>query len=112
MHLLTPHTHNAGYFCNDIETARKTEADVQVCKHCECVILMQKWKDDGGFCGKCMAPICGPCADDMLIYGCVPALKKIEMALNLGDKLKQFNKLAGLDAQPADYQPAIILGVP
>lgn len=107
----TPHTHNAGYFCNDIETSRKQEADVQTCKHCETVLLMQKWKDDGGFCSRCMAPICGPCADRMLNFGCEPAVKKIEQAFELQGKLNHFRKLAGLDAPPADYKPKIILGV-
>lgn len=111
MNIGTPHTKGAGYFANDIATNRKQEADVQTCKHCEAVILLQKWKEDGGFCSRCMAPICGPCADRMLIFGCEPALKRIEQAFELGMKLKHFRKLAGLDAPPADYQPRIVLGV-
>lgn len=105
----TPHTHNAGYFCNNIARINKDEADVQCCKHCERVILMQQWKDDGGFCGRCMAPICGPCADRMLTHGCEPAIKKIEAAFDMTIKLAQFRKLAGLDAPPADFVPKIMV---
>ena len=101
MHVLTPYRHHAGYFCNDIETSRKQEADVQCCKHCERVILLQQWREDGGFCSRCMAPICGPCADRMLTYGCEPAVAKIEAAFNLGEKLRHYRKLAGLDPPAA-----------
>lgn len=105
----TPHTKGSGYFCNDIATSRKAEADVQCCTHCETILKMQQWKDDGGFCGRCMAPICGPCADRMLTYGCEPAIKKIEQAFDMTIKLSQFRKLAGLDAPPADFVPKIMV---
>jgi hypothetical protein len=96
MRLATPHTRGAGYFANNIEYGRKQEADVQTCPHCERVILMQKWKDDGGFCGRCMKPICGPCADRMLTHGCEPAMQRIERAFDSTVKLAQFRKIAGL----------------
>lgn len=110
MRIGTPHRHNAGYFCNDIETNRKQEADIQLCRHCETVIRLQAWKEDGGWCGRCMAPICGPCADRMLTYGCEPFIRQIDAAFDSAVKLAQYRKLAGLDAPPADFQPKIIVG--
>lgn len=98
----TPHAKGAGYYRND-DTAsggKKTEADVRTCTHCQKVILMQAWKDDGGFCGKCMAPICGLCADRMDAHGCEPFVKKIETALEIESKLHQYRKLAGLEPPP------------
>lgn len=92
----TPYIRGAGYFANNVETSRKDEADVRTCKHCERVILMQKWKDDGGFCSRCMAPICGPCADRMLTHGCEPAIQRIERAFDSTVKLAQFRRIAGL----------------
>jgi hypothetical protein len=74
----TPFTKGAGYFVNDKALRHKSEADVQTCAHCQAVILMQQWRDDGAWCGKCMKPICGPCGTRALTYGCEPFLKKIE----------------------------------
>jgi len=94
----TPHTHNAGYYKND-DTAsggRKSEADVQSCSHCQRVILMQQWKEDGGWCGRCMKPICGPCADRMQTRGCEPFIKQIEQALEANYRVQHLRKLAGL----------------
>lgn len=95
----TGHTHNAGYYCSDDTPAggRKIEADVQTCPHCQKVILMQAWKDDGGFCGKCHAPICGHCADRMLAFGCEPFLKQLEQFIGHQHRVTSFAKFAGLD---------------
>lgn len=101
MIITTPHTHNAGYFLNNASGEKKEQADVKLCTHCEVVILLQKWKDDGGWCGKCMAPICGPCSDRMLTHGCEPFLKKIDAAFERAVKLKQYLKLAGHEARAA-----------
>jgi hypothetical protein len=113
MRVVTPHTKGAGYFLDNqrlgVNNGRK-EADIRTCTHCESVILMQLWKDDGGFCGKCMAPICGPCADRMLTHGCEPFIKKIEAAFENVVNLAQHRKIAGLDAPPADFVPKIIVG--
>jgi len=111
--VITPYTKGAGYFLNNqnqsVNNGRQ-EADIRTCTHCEAVILMQAWKDDGGFCGKCMAPICGPCADRMLTHGCEPFIKNIETAFNAVERLSQYRKMAGLDAPPADFVPKIIVG--
>jgi hypothetical protein len=95
MYILTPHRRGAGYFINNQESKRE-EGDVQQCAHCECVLILQKVKEDGGYCGRCQHLICGPCADRMQTFGCEPALKKIEQAFNLGEKYRQFCKLAGV----------------
>ena len=111
MIITTPHTRGSGYFLNNSSgVLRKEEADIRICSHCEVVILLQKWKEDGGWCGRCMAPICGPCSDRMLMFGCEPFIRKIEAAFESVNKLGQFRKLAGLDAPPADFQPKIMLG--
>lgn len=74
----TPYTNGAGYFVNNKNLRAKQEADVQTCAHCQAVILMQQWKDNGAWCGKCMKPICTHCGARAAIHGCEPFLKKIE----------------------------------
>jgi len=109
----TPHTHNAGYLLNNSSDAKtRQQADIQLCTHCETVIILQKWKEDGGWCGKCMAPICGPCADRMLTHGCEPFIRKIEAAFETAVKLKQHRRLAGLNDPPANHVPKLILTTP
>lgn len=110
MYILTPHRRGAGYFLDNqaLGARERKEADVQQCAHCSCVILMQAWKQDGNWCNRCMAPVCLLCGDRMEFYGCEPALRKLEEAFNLGEKLAQFRRIAGLDAPPA---PAAVVGV-
>lgn len=95
----TPFARNAGYYNSDNTASggRKVEADVQTCKHCQKIILMQAWKDDGGYCSRCQAPVCGPCADRMLTFGCEPFLKTLEATLEHQHRVVGFAKLAGLD---------------
>lgn len=111
MRVLTPHTKRAGYFLNNSSSSQRQEADIALCTHCEKVILLQQWKGDGGWCGRCMAPICGPCADRMLIFGCEPFVRKIEAVFEAAIKLKQHRMIAGLDKQPSDYVPKLIVPV-
>lgn len=101
----TPHTKGAGYFVNDKELKSRQEADVQTCSHCQRVILMQAWKDDGGFCSRCMHPLCGPCATRAMTYGCEPFLKKIEQHAERVMRFERFQKAAGLE--PATPQVLI-----
>ena len=105
----TPHTKGAGYYNNnDTPSGGKlTEADVRTCLHCQAIILLQKWKEDGGWCGRCNAPICGPCADRMEFFGCEPFIAQIEKEFNTSEKLFAFRKLAGLDP-PAPTQDLIL----
>lgn len=97
----TPHTHNSGYYRNDDTPSggSLSEADIQTCTHCQKILKMNLWKEDGGFCGRCMAPICGTCADKMLTNGCEPFIKQIEQSLESDYKKKQFRKIAGLDPE-------------
>jgi len=111
--IITPYTKGAGYFLDNqnlpVGQGRK-ESDIRTCTHCETVIdLYGPWKDDGGFCGKCFAPICGPCADRMLTHGCEPFIRKIEQAVDGTVKLAQHRRIAGLDAPPADYVPKVMV---
>jgi hypothetical protein len=89
----TPYTKGAGYFVNDKELRSRQEADIRTCSHCQTVIKMQEWKDDGAFCGKCMAPICGPCGTRAMTFGCESFLKKIEQ---YAESQMRFEKL-GVD---------------
>jgi hypothetical protein len=110
----TPHRRNAGYLINNqglsVNRGRQ-EADVQTCAHCQRIINMQKWAQDGAFCKKCWAPICGNenplCVRENMIYGCVPFLKRIEQFTNAQIKFRQYLKMAGLE--PVAPTPSIIV---
>lgn len=97
----TPHTSNAGYYYNDDTPSggRKTEADIRTCTHCQAIIKMQAWKEDGNFCGKCMSPVCGPCGDRMETRGCEPFMQKLEASLENDYRKSQFRKMAGLEGE-------------
>ena len=109
MILLTPHTHNAGYYLKDDPNGRKKEADIQTCTHCQAVINMQVWKDDGAFCKLCNAPICNHCGDRALTFGCEPFMKKLEVFTDAVVKYQQYLKMAGLD--PVNPPSLIITGL-
>lgn len=102
----TPYTRGAGYFVNDRNLRTRQEADVRTCSHCQAVILMQQWKDNGAWCGKCMSPICVRCGERAVIYGCEPFLKKIEQYAEQQMRFAKFLKEAGLD-EPVAPQPLI-----
>ena len=108
----TPHAKGAGYLQANTggHNNRQTEADIRTCTHCQTVINLSLWKDDGGYCSRCQAPICGQCADRMLTHGCEPFIAQIERACEVRHSLEQFRRLAGLDAPPADYKPQIFIG--
>jgi hypothetical protein len=95
----TPHASGSGYFLNDDRNSggAKAEAHVQCCGHCQKVIKLELWKEDGGFCRRCMLPVCASCADRMLTYGCEPFIKLIEREAERAVRLSQFRKLAGLE---------------
>ena len=107
----TPHTKNAGHLIAQSGGYRSVteECDIRTCTHCQKVLKMNLWKEDGGWCSKCNAPICGPCADNMLLRGCEPWTKQIDQAFDQAVKLDQFRKLAGLDQPPANYVPKLIV---
>lgn len=103
----TPHAQGSGYYRNDDRCAggQLSEADVRTCPHCQVIIMMQAWKDNGGFCKKCDAPICPVCADRALTYGCEPFLKRLDQFTDAVVKYQQYVKMAGLDESP----PPVIL---
>lgn len=95
----TPHASGAGYFRNDDTPSggKKEEADVRTCTHCQRVLKMQLWKEEGAFCHRCNAPICTECGKRMDKYGCEPFLAKLERSLTEDYHRRQFCKLAGLE---------------
>lgn len=74
----------AGFLLNDDRASggKRTEADVLICEHCQHTLIGSSWRDDGGWCGRCGAPVCGSCADRMQTEGCTPFVRKIEEALD------------------------------
>ncbi len=95
----TPHSKGSGYYCNDDRPSggKKTEADIRTCTHCQKILIMKAWAQDGGYCSKCDAPVCGPCADRMEHMGCEPFVKIVERQADMAVKLSTFKKLAGID---------------
>lgn len=100
----TPHIKGSGYFLNNKDLRTKQEADIQTCAHCQALINMQLWKDDGAWCGKEMKPLCCKCGDRALTFGCEPFLKKIEAYAETQMRFEKFLKDAGFDA-PVPPQP-------
>lgn len=111
----TPHTHNAGYLLRnqDLSLAKRQEADIQCCKHCQAVIKMQEWREDGAWCSKCQSPVCarGECAVKTEKFGCLPYIAYIERLIEDEVTLNQYRKMVGIDTPPAGYQPQIMVGV-
>ena len=66
----TPHTKGAGYFVNGLNLTPnqgREEADIRTCPHCQYVIKMQEWKNDGAWCYKCNAPVCGTTGNPLCV---------------------------------------------
>jgi hypothetical protein len=104
----TPYTKGAGYFVNDKALRSRQEADVQTCSHCQAVLKMQEWKNNGAWCGKCMKPICDTCGKRAEIFGCEPFMKKIEQYAEAQMRFEKFYKDAGLDKPTTPH--AILVG--
>jgi hypothetical protein len=87
-----------GYLYNDDRASggKVTEADLTGCRHCEKIILIQDWKQEGGWCGRCGAPICLECANRMDTEGCVPFTKLIDAALEKQARDRAYRKALGL----------------
>lgn len=98
----TPYTKGAGYFLNDKELKTRQEADVRTCTHCQRVIKMQEWKEDGAWCGKCFAPICKACGAEAQIHGCMPFMKKIEA---YAEQQMRFERIFKGEGTPVPPQP-------
>lgn len=73
----------SGYLLVDDRASggRLVEADMLGCNHCQALLKKNEWREDGGHCGGCMQPVCGPCADKILTHGCEPFLRQLEAAL-------------------------------
>jgi hypothetical protein len=99
----TPHRRNAGNLnmTTGGERSQQVEDDIQTCPHCQSVIRLSQWKQEGGFCRKCMKPICNnpDCVKRTAELGCVPFTQALEQEWRLQGKLQAFRKLAGLDPQ-------------
>lgn len=104
----TPHTRGAGYLMNGskLNVSQRQEADVQTCSHCQRVILLQQWKEAGGWCAKCFHPICDPCAVRAQTFGCEPFIKKIEAFAESQMRYAKVLKDQGSDA-PVPQSPLI-----
>lgn len=94
----TPHTRGAGYFVNNQNSANRQEADIQSCAHCQKVLFLKAWQADGGWCKHEMKPLCAPCADRALKFGCEPFLKSLEQHMTAQMRELIFSKLAGTEA--------------
>ena len=89
-----------GYLVNGVNSTRPYEADMLSCAHCQGLLELVKWREDGVFCRREMKPLCGPCADRALQFGCEPFLKKLEQFTHEQYAHSQFAKIAGLDPPP------------
>jgi hypothetical protein len=105
----TPHTKGAGYFVNDKDLRTRQEADVQTCAHCQRILLMQKWKEEGGWCAREMKPLCLPCADRALMFGCEPWMKQLE---DFMESQMRFKKLRITRTDTPAAPQSIITGNP
>jgi len=90
----------AGYFMNDDRASggKLDEDDIVGCWHCHKPIKKAAWKAWGGVCIPCGAkPLCGPCKDRAMRFGCEgPQLKKIEQAVNDDYRRQQNAKVIGI----------------
>jgi hypothetical protein len=108
----TPHTRGAGYLLDNqnFSVSRRTEADIQTCPHCQAVINMQQWRDNGSWCSKCNAPTCADgteCAKKTALVGCVPYFKFLETVVKTEYEKAQLRRLMGLEPEPPP-QPFIL----
>jgi hypothetical protein len=66
--------------------------DTFTCKHCSTIVFLhepdgKRKADQGGFCTRCFAPICGPCGD----HGrCTPWEKKLEQREREANERRRF----------------------
>jgi len=108
----TPHASGAGYYNNDDRPSggKQQQADVRTCTHCQKIVLLQAWKEEGGWCSRCMAPICDFCADRMLVFGCEPFMKQVEQYSDMVAKLPRSYTQPAVREQPAPSRALILPG--
>lgn len=106
----TPFSRGGGYFLNnkELKQSQRQEADIRTCPHCQAIIKLQEWKINGGWCGKCQAPLCNnpTCVAETAKYGCVPFFKKFERHLEHQALIEKFIKSEG---QESPVPPKIIV---
>src|SRR5271169_3907802 len=99
-----PHSRGAGYFENRVtRDSAPQKSDVLTCAHCQKVIRLHDWRDDGGWCRAEMKPLCGGkegCAERALTHGCEPFMKKLEAFASAQLKLQAYLKRLGLEREP------------
>lgn len=110
-HIGTPFAKGAGYLVNNRDLRTREESHIRTCSHCQAVIKLEEWKEDGGWCSRCNAPVCSEahCVAQTAKLGCIPFIKLIEAEGNARVKLAQHLKIAGLDP-PATPRSLIIPG--
>ena len=91
-------TDGAGYMFADDRCSGGglKESDMLGCNHCQKLMEAHKWKEDGGWCGCCGQPVCGPCSDKILTEGCVPFIKKVDKQIEENYKKKQLARMLGV----------------
>lgn len=75
----------------------RDEADMLGCSHCQRLMKKGDWKNDGGFCHSCDAPVCGRCADRIPKFGCEVFMRKLEGEMEREYRARQNAMLLGLD---------------
>ena len=101
----TTSVEGAGYLLidNTASGGVKIEDDIFTCGHCEKVLRLSQWKEEGGFCGRCQSRICcnpadpaHSCAHRMDVYGCEVFKRQIDRILD--DNHRRAQNLKALTA--------------
>lgn len=92
-------TRHYGYLSNDNRASggEHFECDILTCSHCQAVIERIKWEVKGGWCPRCDAHVCHPCAKVMQTEGCLPFRKLVDQHLEAQERRRQLSRAMGLD---------------
>lgn len=88
-----------GYYMNDDRASggKLAEDDIFICSHCDQTIKKSAWKQGGGMCMVCSAPVCLTCYGKTKTQGCNgPAVRKLEAAINEAYRREQNAKVLGI----------------
>lgn len=112
VNIVSRSSNGAGYLLNDNRNSggKKQEDDIYSCAHCQALLLKSQYVQDGGFCSRCMQPVCPHCADRMLTFGCENFLRQLEVSLGIKYREDQFRKMAGIEAGAPREGTKIIVG--
>jgi ssDNA-binding Zn-finger/Zn-ribbon topoisomerase 1 len=94
----TPHTKGAGYYRSDNTPSggQLVEADVQTCAHCQKVLLLQQWRENGAWCHRGQHPLCPECGDIAEVHGCQTWIQLIETAAEREYARAQYRRMVGV----------------